>query len=193
MASNPFAAAARRASVSEEAFSTIGKGKGRSLPVSLFTFQVPSKSASAIATTPEDEATESTWDTTSYDDSADAAGNTTPKLKPRRVSTSSLPSVAGPSSHWAFRDEMGILNRSDADSSGPSRPTVERAESSGGLASSRRGRPRKALSMSADARHVQTSMEPPPDPAPKRARRNMWTDEETRHLVEGCKVVRFDC
>lgn len=193
MASTRFEfAAAGPAPVSEEAPSTIGKGKRHSLPISQFTFEPPSTPRSALVTTPDDETQSVSWDPTTHDDVAEAAGNTTPKLKARRVSTSALPTLAGPSSNWAFRDEMGIPNRGDASTPGPSRPNVERSESAESPYTARVARPRKALSMSADARQLEAAAESQLlKPATKRARRNMWTEEETMHLVDGCKVVSF--
>lgn len=184
MASVPYTAA-----VSEEASSTIGKGKGRSLPASLFTFEVPgpSKLTSAITTTtPEQKTPQSTWNVPPQVDSSDMAGSTTPKLKPRRVSTSALPAIAGPASNLAFRDEMGISQRPTSPTT--SRPQPERSDSSG-TSNARKGRPRKAMSMGSDTRDPAGPTDAPMDPAPKRARRNMWSEEETRHLVEGCKIV----
>jgi hypothetical protein len=188
MASVPYAAAAGSTTVSGEASSTIGKGKGRSLPVSLFTFEVPgpSKSTIAIATTPERQTPQSAWGVAPQVDASEMAGSTTPKLKPRRVSTSALPAIAGLASNLAFRDEMGISQR--ATSPTALRPQTERLESPG-TANTRKGRPRKAMSMSSDPRDPASSTDAPMDPAPKRARRNMWSEEETRHLVEGCKIV----
>lgn len=190
--------------VSGEA-STIGKGKGRSLPVGLFTFQVPSKTSNSI--TSNDSSTSSTSISSSCVsssqphtiDNSEPAGNTTPKIKPRRVSTSALPteSVGEPSSssNWAFRDEMGISHQRPVATTSTSASRLPSAESA--LSSSRKGRPRKAMSMSmtstdtSDLGASSNTPDAPMDPAPKRARRNMWTEEETMHLVEGCKAVSY--
>ena len=185
MASVPYAAAAKP-TVSEEASSTIGKGKGRSLPVSLFTFEVPGPPKLTSAITPDQKTQQSTWSVPPQVDASDMAGGTTPKLKPRRVSTSALPAIAGPASNLAFRDEMGISQRPTSPTA--SRPQAERSDSSG-TSNARKGRPRKAMSMGSDTRDPAGSTDAPMDPAPKRARRNMWSEEETRHLVEGCKIV----
>ncbi|KAF8317884.1 hypothetical protein DL93DRAFT_2055156, partial [Clavulina sp. PMI_390] len=115
-----------------------------------------------------------------------------------------------------FQPDLATLSTSPPPAAAPFRPPTHRSPSSSGSAAAsvvagpstsssagptRRGRPRKAnsLSMSADLRHLPPApplpstssagtMDPPLDPAPKRARRNMWTEEETKCLVEGCKI-----
>ena len=117
------------------------------------------------------------------------------RMKQRRVSTSALPTLSNPEmeftgqlSHWTFRDEMGIPPRmSVAPPIQTPRATSERRELPGGI---KKSKPRKSLSNDGDASQASASSFAAPNP-PKRAKRNMWSEKETHHLVEGCNIVCF--
>lgn len=187
--------------VSDDHTITIGKGKERAgyLPVSSFTFQMPAPSTSTeCSISPpahsdtSSSSPQSTLQSTPADEQPDpnAPGSLTPRLKQRRVSTSSLPTLANPQANWAFRDEMGISSpRASTSTSAPLLATTKSNDHSQ-FTTVRKAKPRKSASTSTDAVLSTSYTETALDPAPKRARRNMWTDEETLHLVEGCELVR---
>ncbi len=123
----------------------------------------------------------------------DEAFSSSSRTKQRRVSTSALPTLSnpemeftGPLSHLTFRDEMGIPPRM---STAPIQPpaTSERRELPGGV---KKSKPRKALGNDGDTSQPSAPPSAGPNP-PKRAKRNMWSEKETQHLVEGCNIVCF--
>ena len=115
--------------------------------------------------------------------------STASKLKQRRVSTSALPTVLnGEVTHplnWSFRDEMGISSRLSSSSTLPVRGS-DRREPSGGT---KKAKPRRVTSTEIDPMPALAAPEPPSNPVAKRPRRNMWTEAETKVLVDGCNEV----
>lgn len=117
-------------------------------------------------------------------------------MKQRRVSTSALPILMEASlqkPEWAFRDEMGLSSsRSPSISSlTPLRRSSDRT--TGGVVP-KKSKLRRVIKNGSEGDadvlyHAGASAGN--NPAAKRPRRNMWTEEETQNLVDGCNEVRI--